>query len=109
MIKRCGSESVKLLNDARPSPVTAKTNEVVLNSLPPEAEITVLNASAPGDLAALYPVLRAARQDGVDEIKRGAYPALDQRHEFARDVAPWMAGAGRGAEPLRAPLPLTDP
>ena len=56
---------IQLLDEARPSPVTPEAKEMVLKSLPPEGEITVLNASARGKLAALYPVLRAARRDGV--------------------------------------------
>ena len=60
---------IQLLDDARPSPVTPETKEMVLKSLPPEGEITVLNASARDKLAALYPVLRATRRDAVYEVK----------------------------------------
>ena len=60
---------IQLLDDARPSPVTPETKEKVLRSLPPEGEITVLNAAARGKLAALYPVLRATRRDVVYEVK----------------------------------------
>jgi hypothetical protein len=60
---------IRLLDDSRPSPVTPVAKERVLKSLPEEGEITVLNASARGKLAALYPVLRATRRDAVYEIK----------------------------------------
>ena len=60
---------VRLLEDARPSPVTQEAKEMVLRSLPREGEIRVLNASARGKLAALYPVLHATRRDGVYVVK----------------------------------------
>ena len=37
-------------------------------------------------------------------LKPWKYPTLDQRREFAREVAAWIAMAGRGAEARLAPL-----
>ena len=60
---------IQLLGDVRPSPVTPEAKEMVLKSLPPEGEITVLNASDRGKLSALDPVLRATRRAAVYKVK----------------------------------------
>jgi hypothetical protein len=60
---------IQLLKDARPSPVTPESKEMVLKSLPAKGEITVLDASARKKLSALHPVLRATRRDTVYDVK----------------------------------------
>ncbi len=60
---------IQRLDEARPAPVTPEAKAMVLKSLPPEGEITTLNASAKGKVTALHPVLRATQRAGVYEIK----------------------------------------
>jgi hypothetical protein len=60
---------IQLLDEARPAPVSPEAKAMVLKSLPPEGEITTLNGSAKGKVAALHPVLRAIQRAGVYEIK----------------------------------------
>ena len=59
----------QLLEATRPTPVSAEAKARILRSLPPEGEVTNLNAAARRKLAALSPVLRATNRDAVYEIK----------------------------------------
>ena len=60
---------VQFLDEARPAAVTPEAKAMVLRSLPPEGEITILSASAKDKITALYPVLRATQRAGVYEVK----------------------------------------
>ena len=59
----------RFLETARPAPMSSEDKARVLNTLPPEGEVTNLNASARRKLAALTQVLRAAGRESVYEIK----------------------------------------
>lgn len=59
----------QLLETARPTPVSAAAKARILSSLPPEGEVTNLNASGRRKLAALSQMLRATKRDSVYEIK----------------------------------------
>jgi hypothetical protein len=60
---------IQFLDEARPAVVTPEAKAMVLKSLPPEGEITILSASARDKVTALYPVLRATQRAGVYEIE----------------------------------------
>ena len=60
---------IQLLNDARPSPVTPETRQIVLKSLPLKLKARALNARDRAKLAAVDPVLRAVQRDAVYEIR----------------------------------------
>ncbi len=59
----------RLLETARPTPVSAEQKAHILRSLPREGEVTNLNGLALHKLAAVRQVLRAAERDSVYEIK----------------------------------------
>jgi hypothetical protein len=59
----------RFLETGRPAPVSAEDKARVLNTLPPEGEVTDLSASARRKLAALSKVLRGTGRESVYEIK----------------------------------------
>jgi hypothetical protein len=59
----------RLLETARPTPVSAEQKAHILRSLPSEGEVTNVNGPALLKLAAVRQVLRAAERDAVYEIK----------------------------------------
>ena len=63
------SAFVQFLKTARPKPVSAEDKARALSSLPPEGEVTNLDAAARLKLAALVDVLRATDRDSVYDIK----------------------------------------
>ena len=58
-----------LLETDRPTPVSAALKARILSILPPEGEVTNLNASARRKLTGLWPLLLATGRDSVYEIK----------------------------------------
>jgi hypothetical protein len=68
------SAFVQFLKTARPKPVSAEDKARALSSLPPEGEVTNLDAAARLKLAALVEVLRATDRDSVYDIKVMAIP-----------------------------------
>ena len=59
----------QVLETARPTPVSAEAKARIMSSLPPEGEVTNLNASARRKLAGCGQALRATERDAVYEIK----------------------------------------
>jgi hypothetical protein len=59
----------RLLETARPAPVSAEQKAHILRSLPREGEVTNVSGLALQKLAAVKQVLRAAERDSVYEIK----------------------------------------
>ena len=63
------SELAKLLEYARPSPLSAAVKAQILDGLPQNGEITDLDQGSQKKILALNPVLRAAKRESVYVIK----------------------------------------
>ena len=57
------------LNTSRPAPLAPATKRRILDTLPPEGEVTALSDDGRLKLEALRPLLRAVEREGVYEVK----------------------------------------
>ena len=74
LLAMSSADRIRLLDSSRPRPVSDERKALVLGGLPPEGEVTRLDARSRQKLASLVSVLRVAGRDTVYAIKVIAVP-----------------------------------